>query len=47
MTNNRETIHALLASQPANNELWIALAWCLGIMLVAYVLAIKGYRKQG
>lgn len=42
-----ETIRALLSDQPVGNEIWVALAWCLGIMLVAYVFAIRVYQKHG
>ncbi|CAM3315510.1 ABC transporter permease [Paenibacillus lupini] len=41
-----ETIRALLSGQPVGNDIWIALAWCVGIMLVAYVFAMKAYKKR-
>lgn len=41
-----ETIRALLANQPAGPEIWTALAWCLGIMIVAYIFAMKVYKKR-
>ncbi|MGO4107953.1 ABC transporter permease [Paenibacillus sp. YAF4_2] len=41
-----ETIRALLSSQPVGNDIWIALAWCVGIMLVAYLFAMKAYKKR-
>jgi len=41
-----EAIRALLAGQPAGNDIWIALAWCVGIMLVAYVFAMRVYQKR-
>jgi len=41
-----EAIRALLSSQPVGNELWVALAWCVGIMLVAYVFAMRVYKKR-
>src|SRR4030081_1799631 len=34
------TIRALFEQQPVRGEIWIALAWCVGILLVAYVLAM-------
>ncbi|RUT35770.1 ABC transporter permease [Paenibacillus zeisoli] len=40
-----ETIRALLSDQPVGNDIWIALAWCIGIMLVAYILAMREYTK--
>lgn len=39
------TIRALLSSQPAGNDIWIALAWCVGIAITAYVLAMKAYKR--
>jgi ABC-2 type transport system permease protein len=41
-----ESIRALLSGQPAGNDIWIALAWCLGIMLVAYIFAMQMYKKR-
>lgn len=39
------TIRALLEKQPVGNEIWAALAWCAGILIIAYCLAIRSYRK--
>jgi ABC-2 type transport system permease protein len=41
-----ESIRALLSGQPVGNEIWITLAWCVGIMLVAYVFAMRVYKKR-
>jgi ABC-2 type transport system permease protein len=41
-----ESIRALLSGQPVGNALWLALAWCLGIMLVAYAFAMRAYGKR-
>ncbi|MBB3128295.1 ABC-2 type transport system permease protein [Paenibacillus rhizosphaerae] len=41
-----ETIRALLSNQPVGNDIWIALAWCVGIMLVAYAFAMRAYKKR-
>ncbi len=41
-----DAIRALLAGQPVGNSIWIALAWCLGIMLVAYFFAMRVYKKR-
>ncbi|WP_164234056.1 ABC transporter permease [Microbacterium hydrocarbonoxydans] len=40
------TIQALFAGQPAGSDIWVALAWCVGILVVAYVLAMVSYRKR-
>ncbi|MGJ7000211.1 multidrug efflux ABC transporter permease LieB [Listeria monocytogenes] len=39
------TIRALLYSEPIGNDIWIALAWCVGITVVAYVFAVTIYKK--
>jgi ABC-2 type transport system permease protein len=41
-----ESIRALLSEQPVGNDLWIALAWCIGITLVAYFFAMRVYKKR-
>lgn len=41
-----EAIRALLAGQPVGSDIWVALAWCLGIMLVAYVFAMRAYKNR-
>jgi ABC-2 type transport system permease protein len=41
-----DTIRSLLAGQPVGNEIWIALAWCLGILVVAYVFAMLDYKRK-
>lgn len=40
-----ETIRALLDSQPVGNEIWIALAWCVGIIAVAWIIAARIYKR--
>jgi ABC-2 type transport system permease protein len=39
-------IRDLMTSQPIGGDLWIALAWCVGILLVAYALAMAVYRRK-
>lgn len=39
-------IRSLLSVQPVGNDIWIALSWCMGIMLVAYFFAIRVYKKR-
>ena len=41
-----ETIRALLSNQPTGNDIWITLAWCVGIMIVAYIFAMRVYKKR-
>ena len=40
------TIRDLLAQQPTGNAIWIALAWCVGVLLVAYTFAMLAYRRK-
>ena len=40
------TIRALFAQQPVGSTIWIALAWLVGILVVAYAIAIATYRKK-
>jgi ABC-2 type transport system permease protein len=40
------TIRALLTGQPVGTGIWTALAWCVGILVVAYVFAGVVYRRR-
>src|SRR5262245_34156114 len=40
------TIRALFEQQPAGHDIWVALAWCAGILVVAYVFAMAAYRRK-
>ncbi|RAN71813.1 ABC transporter permease [Bacillus sp. SRB_336] len=40
------TVRDLFARQPVGDSIWIALAWCIGILIVAYVFAMAAYRKK-
>lgn len=40
------TLRGLFAQQPVGNDIWIALAWCAGLLVVAYVAATAIYRKK-
>ena len=41
-----DTIRALLAGQPPMGEVWVALAWCVGILVVAWGAALVRYRRR-
>lgn len=41
-----DAIRALLSSQPVGNDIWVALAWCLGILIVAYLFAMRAYKLK-
>ncbi|MEV6932695.1 ABC transporter permease [Dactylosporangium sp. NPDC051485] len=40
------TIRDLFTQQPVGTDIWTALAWCGGILIVAYVLANIAYRRR-
>jgi ABC-2 type transport system permease protein len=39
-------IRDLYAQQPVGTDIWIALAWCVGILIVAYSFAMVTYRRR-
>ena len=41
-----EALRALLSVQPVGNDIWIALAGCVGIMLVAHVFAMRAHKQR-
>jgi len=40
------TVRDLYAQQPVNTDIWIALAWCLGLFGVTYALAVRIYHRK-
>lgn len=41
-----DTLRRLFAQQPVGAQGWIAVAWCLGILAVAYLLAMRTYHRK-
>ncbi|AXI08304.1 ABC transporter permease [Oceanobacillus sp. 143] len=41
-----DTIRALLYEGSVGNDIWIALAWCVGIMVIAYLFASKVFKHR-
>ncbi|GAA3455042.1 ABC transporter permease [Dactylosporangium matsuzakiense] len=41
-----DTLRALFTGQPLGSGLWGALAWCAGILVVAYAFAIVAFRRK-
>jgi ABC-2 type transport system permease protein len=39
-------IRDLLTQQPVGSDIWTALAWCVGILIVAYIFAMAIYRRK-
>ena len=40
------TIRELFAGQPVSSDIWVALAWCLCMLVVAYVFAMITYHRK-
>jgi ABC-2 type transport system permease protein len=40
------TIRDLYAQQPVSTDIWNALLWCVGILIVAYIFAMVAYRHR-
>ncbi|MEI8199462.1 MAG: ABC transporter permease [Eubacteriales bacterium] len=41
-----EAIRSLLSGRPVGSDIWIALAWCFGILAAAYVFAMMAYKHK-
>lgn len=41
-----DAIRNLFSQQPVGTDIWIALGWCLGILVVAYLIAMAIYRRR-
>ncbi len=41
-----DAIRALLGQQPVGTDIWVALAWCVGVLLVAYAVAMRTYHRK-
>ena len=39
-------IRDLYAQQPVSTDIWIALAWCAGLLVAAYAVAMVAYRRR-
>ncbi|MFF1831630.1 ABC transporter permease [Paenarthrobacter sp. NPDC058040] len=40
------TVQDVFAQRPVGSDIWVALAWCLGILVLAYVFAARVYRRK-
>lgn len=40
-----DTLRDLLAGGPLTSTIWVALAWCVGLLVVAYAAAMAVYRR--
>ncbi|UTT58749.1 ABC transporter permease [Cellulosimicrobium cellulans] len=41
-----DTLRALFAGQPVGSDIWVALAWLVGILVLAYAWATAVYRRR-
>ena len=41
-----DALRDLLTVQPVGPDIWVALAWCAGILVIAYLLAMAAYRRK-
>lgn len=41
-----DAIRGFLTGQPIGGDIWVALGWCVGILVVAYVVAMVTYRRK-
>jgi ABC-2 type transport system permease protein len=41
-----DTIRNLFAEQPVGSDVWVALGWCVGLLVVSYTLAMATYRRK-
>jgi ABC-2 type transport system permease protein len=41
-----DTLRALFAEEPVGDDIWVALAWLVGVVAVGYVAAIAAYRRR-
>ncbi|HKY46969.1 MAG TPA: ABC transporter permease [Acidimicrobiia bacterium] len=39
-------VRSLLTQQPVGTDVWIALAWCVGVLIAAYFFAKVAYRRR-
>ena len=41
-----DTIRELLTRQPVGADIWVALGWCIGVLGVAFVIAMSAYHRR-
>jgi ABC-2 type transport system permease protein len=47
MTPIADSVRLLLAGRSAGGDLWLAFAWCLGIIAAFWALSVWAYRRRG
>jgi ABC-2 type transport system permease protein len=46
VTSIANTMRQLLTHRQVDSDIWIALAWCIGVLLLAYAAAMVMYRRK-
>nr|WP_062342951.1 ABC transporter permease [Herbidospora sakaeratensis] len=46
VTSIANALRNLFTEQPVGDDIWIALAWCVGILVVTYFFAMSTYRRK-
>ena len=41
-----DVVRRLLTEQPVGSDVWTAVAWCVGILVVAWAVALRTYRRS-
>lgn len=41
-----ETMRSLLVAGQAGDKFWLAVAWCIGILVISYLAALRVYKKK-
>jgi ABC-2 type transport system permease protein len=41
-----DTLRNLYAEQPLGNDVWTAVAWCVGLLVVAWALAVRTFHRK-
>jgi ABC-2 type transport system permease protein len=41
-----DAIRDLLAEEPVGGDIWVALGWCVGLLVLAYALAMAAYHRR-
>jgi ABC-2 type transport system permease protein len=41
-----DTLRNLYAGQPLGHSVWVALAWCVGVLVLAHALAMRTYHRR-
>ena len=41
-----DALRNLLAGQPVGSDIWVALAWCVGLLAIAYAVGTAAYRRK-